>query len=176
MARPSRPARAPATPAGSGHRLLRRLLLLLFVLAAVQAALNASRLPALSAAWFAPSGEGRFYVPTWQLMWAHAAAAGALVATFWLGPPRWVGLPDSERRPDPRDALLRLWTWLGILTLLVLTAAMELIYDANRRPIPHLRPAGLYGLLAAFAAFVAFWAWAYRRTRRAADDGGTDAE
>jgi hypothetical protein len=176
VALPSRPDRAPATPAGSGHRLLRRLLLLLFVLAAVQAALNASRLPALSAAWFAPSGEGRLYVPTWQLMWAHAAAAGALVATFWLGPPRWVDLPESERRPDPRDALLRLWTWLGILTLLVLTAAMELIYDANRRPIPTLRPAALYGLLAAFAAFVVFWAWAYRRTRRAAARGRTDPE
>jgi hypothetical protein len=165
----SRRSRVPALPAGSDYRLLRRLLLLLFVLAAVQAALNASRLPALSAAWFGPSGEALLYVPTWWLMWAHAAVAGLLVAAFWLGPPRWVRVPESGRRPDPRDALLRLWTWLGILALLVVTAAMQLVYDANRQPIPAIRPGVLYGLLAAYAAFVAFWTVAYRRTRKAVE-------
>ncbi len=164
----SRPARVPPTPAGAGYRLLRRLLLLLFVLAAVQAALNASRLPALSAAWFGLSGEALLYLPTWQVMWAHAGFAAVLVAVFWLGPPRWVRVPDSGRRPDPRDALLRLWTWLGILALLVATAAMQLVYDANRQPIPAVRPGVLYGLLAAYAAFVAFWTIAYRRARQAA--------
>lgn len=167
----TRPARTEATPAGSGYRLLRRLLLLLFVLAAVQAALHASRLPALSAAWFGASGAALLYLPTWQIMWLHAGLAAVLVAVFWLGPPRWVRVPDSGRRPDPRDALLRMWTWLGILALLVLTAAMELVYEANRRPIPAVRPGVLYGLLGSYAAFVAFWTWAYRRTRQAAGRG-----
>jgi drug/metabolite transporter (DMT)-like permease len=107
-------------------------------------------------------------------MWAHAALAAVLVAVFWLGPPRWVDVPDSGRRPDPRDALLRLWTWLGILALLVLTAAMQLVYDANRRPIPELQAGAMVLLLASFAAFVAFWAWAYRRARRAALAGKHD--
>jgi hypothetical protein len=50
----------------------------------------------------------------------------------------------------------------------VLTAAMQLVYDANRQPIPEVRPAVLFGLAAAHAGFVMFWAWAYARTRRAA--------
>lgn len=157
-------------PPGPASRLLRRLLLLLFVLAVVQAALNASRLPGLSAAWFDASGDARLYVETWRLMWVHALSAGVLAVVFWLGPPRWVDVPQSERRPDPRDGLLRMWIWLGILTLLVQTALMQLVYDANGRPIPHLAPGTALALLGSYALFVAFWTWGYRRARRAALD------
>jgi hypothetical protein len=162
--------------AATANALLRRLLMLLFLLAAVQAAFGASQLPALSAAWFDLRGEPVLFLPTWQIMWTHVLLAGALVAAFWIGPERWVDVPRTERRPDPRDALLRLAAWLGILTLLALTALMQLVYDANRRPIPTLEPRVAGALVGGYGLFVAFWGWAWRRTRRSAlQPGGLDA-
>jgi hypothetical protein len=152
----------------TANALLRRLLMLLFLLSALQAAFGASQLPGLSAAWFDARGEAVVFVPTWQIMWTHVFVAAALVAGFWIGPERWLDVPRSELRPDPRDGLLRLAAWLGIVTLLVLTALMQLVYDANRRPIPVVEPRGAGMLLGSYALFIAFWVWAWRRSRRAA--------
>ncbi len=149
----------------SNFGLHRRLLLLLFLVAALQAAYNASRLPALSAIGFEPTGEAAFYLPTWQIMWLHVGVAAAVAAFFWLVPDRWVDVPPSRLRPDPREGLLRLATWLGILTLLTLTALMQLVYDANLQAIPQLAVGAVALLLAAYATFVVLWAWAWRRVR-----------
>jgi hypothetical protein len=153
----------------SAFGLLRRLLLLLFLVASLQAAWNASQLPALSAIGFdlrvGADGEATFYLPTWQIMWLHVGAAAVLAAGFWLFPERWIDVPSSGRRPDPRDGLLRLATWLGIVTLLTLTALMQLVYDANRAAIPSLRVGAVAALLGAYVAFVAGWLWAWRHVR-----------
>lgn len=163
-----RTAAAASRGSGGGHGLLRRLLLLLFLLSAVQAALNASELPALSAAWFGLDGEARLYLPTWQIMWIHVGVAAALVAGFWLVPERWIDVPPSDRRPDPRAALLRLSVWFGIVTLLALTALMQLVYDANRQPIPALAIGRVGMLAAAYGLFAGVWGALWRRTRREA--------
>lgn len=153
----------------SSFGLLRRLLLLLFLVASLQGAWNASQLPALSAVAFdlgpGGNGEATFYLPTWQIMWLHVGAAAVLAAAFWLFPERWVDVPATGRRPDPREGLLRLATWLGIVTLLTLTALMQLVYDANRAAIPTLRLGAVTALLGAYVAFVAGWAWAWRHVR-----------
>lgn len=150
----------------SADGLLRRLLLVLFLLSAVQAALNAAELPALSAVWFDRAGEALYYVETWRFMWVHVAIATALAAAFWVLPDRLVAHPDAPRRPDPRAAALRRWHWLGIVSLVVLTALAQLVYDANRAVIPRLPLARVGLLLAAYAAFVAAWALVYSRRRR----------
>jgi hypothetical protein len=152
----------------TANALLRRLLMLLFLLATVQAAFGASQLPGLSAAWFDLRGQAVLFLPTRWIMWAHVSAAATLAAGFWFMPDRWIDVPRSDRRPDPRDSLLRLAAWLGILTLLVLAALMQLVYDANRQPIPTIRPGAVALLLGGYLLFVGFWAAAWRRVRTAA--------
>lgn len=152
----------------SADGLLRRLLLVLFLLSAVQAALNAAELPALSAAWFDRTGEALHYLETWRLMWVHVGIAAAIAAAFWVLPTRLVPHAEPARRPDPRAAALRRWHWLGILTLLALTALAQLVYDANRTAIPRLPLRSVLLLLGSYAAFVATWALVYARSRRAA--------
>lgn len=149
----------------SADGLLRRLLLMLCLLAAVQAALNAAQLPALSAVWFDRAGEALHYVETWRLMWWHVGTAAATTAAFWLLPRRLVPPADPGRRPDTRAAALRRWDWLGILTLVVLTAFAQLVYDANRTAIPQLALREAAFLFASYAAFVALWAVSYARAR-----------
>lgn len=159
----------------SAFGLLRRLLLMLFLVAALQAAWNASQLPALSAVGFDGNGDGTWYLPTWQIMWLHVGAAAVLAAGFWIVPERWIDVPPSPRRPDPREGLLRLATWLGIVTLLTLGALMQLIYDANRPSIPRLPVGSALGLVGAWLAFVIGWTWAWRHVRaRALAAAGCD--
>jgi hypothetical protein len=149
----------------SAYGLHRRLLLLLFLVASLQAAYNASRLPALSALGFDLTGEAAFYLPTWQIMWLHVGVAAVIAAFFWLVPDRWVDVPPSRLRPDPREGLLRLATWLGIVSLLTLTALMQLVYDANLQAIPQLATGTVTVLAVAYVAFVALWAYAWQRVR-----------
>jgi membrane associated rhomboid family serine protease len=154
----------------NADRLLRRLLLLLFVLSAVQAALNAAELPALSALGFESSGEALYYLPTWQIMWLHVGASAALAAVFWVLPERWPLPRDAGGGLAPHArARQRLLVWLGILTLLLLTAAMQFVYDANRTAIPHLRWPPLLALAAAYLAFLGAWLALWRRSRGAQD-------
>jgi hypothetical protein len=141
-------------------RLLRRLLLLLLLLAVLQAALNMAQLPALSALWFDASGAALVYVPSVELMWLHAGLAAALTAAFWLLPPRLAG---GEPGTAEYVATLRHAAWLGIITLLLLAALAQLVYDANRANIPHLAVGKAGALLASYAAFLALLAWLRRR-------------
>ena len=141
-------------------RLLRRLLLLLLLLAVLQAASNVAQLPVLSALWFDASGAALVYVPSVQLMWLHAGLAGALTAAFWFVPPR---LARGEPGTAEHVAALRHAAWLGIITLLLLAALAQLVYDANRANIPRLAVGKAYALLASYAAFVALIAWLRRR-------------
>jgi hypothetical protein len=124
-------------------RLLRRLLLLLLLLAVLQATLNVAQLPALSALWFDASGEALVYVPSVEIMWLHVALAGAHAAAFWLMPMRHAA-------------------WLGIITLVLLAALAQLVYDANRSIIPHLAIGRAAALLAGYAACLALFAWLRR--------------
>lgn len=150
----------------SADGLLRRLLLVLFLLSAVQAALNAAALPALSAVWFDAAGEALHYGETWRFMWLHVGVAAGVAAAFWVLPHRLVAHPETARRPDPRAAALRRWHWLGIVTLLVLTATLQLVYDANRAAIPRLPMRTVGTLVGSYVAFVALWAWLYAREAR----------
>lgn len=152
----------------SADGLLRRLLLVLFLLSAVQAALNAAALPALSAVWFDLAGEALHYAETWRLMWLHVGTAAAIAAAFWVLPHRLVPhAAEAGRRPDPRAGALRRWHWLGILTLVALTALAQLVYDANRAAIPRLGLRNVALLGGSYAALAVLWGVAYARARTA---------
>jgi len=142
-------------------RLLRRLLLLLLLLAVLQAALNVMQLPALSALWFDAAGAALVYVPSVELMWLHAGLASALAALFWLVPPRLAG---GEPGTAAHVAALRLAAWLGIITLLLLAALAQLVYDANRANIPRLAVGKAGALLASYAVFLVLIVWLRRRS------------
>ena len=144
-------------------RLLRRLLLLLLLLAVLQAAGNAAQLPVLSALWFDASGAALMYVPSVQIMWLHAGLAGLCTAAFWLLPPRLArGAPGTAEYVSA----LRQSAWLGIITLLLLAALAQLVYDANRTNIPQLAVGKAGALLASYALFLALFAWLRRGTAR----------
>jgi len=142
-------------------RLLRRLLLLLLLLAVLQAALNVTQLPALSALWFDAYGDALVYVPSAELMWLHAGLAAALTGLFWLVPLRLAGgEPDSAEHVTA----LRHAAWLGIVTLLLLASLAQLVYDANRANIPRLAVGKAGALLASYVAFLALVVWLRRRS------------
>jgi hypothetical protein len=152
------PRHAPALMAAC--RLLRRLLLLLLLLEVLQAALNVAQLPALSALWFDAAGAALVYVPSVELMWLHAGLAAALAAGFWLLPLRLAaGAPGTAGHVTA----LRHAAWAGIVTLTLLAALAQLVYDANRANIPQLPVGKAVALLASYAAFLALIGWLRRR-------------
>ncbi|MFO0336267.1 MAG: hypothetical protein ACK53C_14845 [Pseudomonadota bacterium] len=155
--------------------LVRRLLLVALVLSIVQAAWHLVQLPALSAAWFDAAGEPRVFVPTQWLAWGHAGLACAVAAAAWLVPefggprqtagpsqrPGVAGLAESATAYAERRARERhVWrvTWLGLVTLLVLGAIAQLVYDANRTPIPRLDVEAVLWIGAGYGAFLLLWA------------------
>ena len=144
----------------AAYRLLRRLLLLLLLLAVLQAALNVAQLPALSALWFDAAGEALVYRPSTEIMWLHGGLAALLTAAFWLLPPR---LAAATPGTPAYLAALRHATWLGIVTLLLLAALAQLVYDANRSNIPQLAVGKAGALLASYAGFLALLTWLRRR-------------
>lgn len=144
-------------------RLLRRLLLLLLLLAVLQAALNVAQLPALSALWFDAAGAALVYVPSVELLWLHTGLAAALAGVFWLVPPR---LAAGEPGTPQHVAALHHAAWVGIITLLLLAALAQLVYDANRANIPRLAVGKACAVLASYALFLALLAWLRRRPAR----------
>ncbi len=151
-------------------RLPNSIFFVLILVAAVQSAYYAPRIPEILGAHFGKSG----FVNAWQTKVAFFATELTIIvlATFVsFGIPRLIAamptstlnLPNKdfwlspERREDTFSFLREQIAWLGCVLLAFLLFVMELVFRANLHTPPQLNTAAFVPALVAFLAFSTVW-------------------
>ncbi len=139
---------------------LRRIYLLLALLALLQPAVHARLLPNRVAAWFGLDGSPLLWTTRPWLLGTMSGIVLALALATIIGLRAWCGRHDDA---DRAEACQRLGLWFGLVTTGFVVCVFQLVLEANARLIPQL-PMGTLGWLAgSYVAFAAVWAWLARR-------------
>lgn len=155
---------------------LARAQLLLAVIAVVQMLLQLPALPSPLAVQFNSAGDVTRWGSPHEFVILNLMIVAALIGVtlflpallgkrprmrwrlpnrdYWLAPERIAGTIDYIRRQ-----LL----WYGIMTLLLLMAAFQLVVDANAKLPPRLDSLRLVILIGLFVTSMLLWAWAFWR-------------
>ncbi len=164
-------------PRGSSlNHSLARALLLLAVIAVVQMVLQLPSLPSPLAVQFSSAGAVTRWGSPHEFVILNLCIVAALIAiTLFL--PAFLGkrprmrwrLPNRdywlapERIAGTIDYIKRQLLWYGVMTMLLLMAAFQLVVDANARVPPRIDSTRLMILIGLFIVSMLLWAWAFWR-------------